>query len=261
MSAPAYAGAWPTEPGHGQAISSFAYSMADTTFNDAGDAGDATTFDKFEISTFLEYGLTSRLTLVAQPVVQSVRLGDSAGGEVSQTGFASSQLGLRWLAVRRGSSVLSLQAAAVIPGQGENVLDAPLGDGGLAGEARVLLGHGWGDAQRGAFVEGQAGYRFRGSDDPDETRFDATFGVRPSERWMIIGQSFSIWSATDDASAVRPYASHKLQLSAVRRINDRLSVQLGGYGSYAGRNVVDERAAFVAVWVSFDRHALRRRRP
>jgi len=238
--------------GHGQTISALSYSSADLAFDDGGEAVAPTIFDKVEVSDFLEYGLTPRFTLVAQPVVQSVRLGDGAGGEETQTGFASSQIGVRWLALQRGSSVLSLQAAAVIPGQGENVFNAPLGEGGLAGEARVLAGRSWGDAARGAFVEGQAAYRMRGGGDPDETRLDVTVGVRPSDHWLVIGQSFSIWSATDVAFPVRPYAIHKAQLSAVRQINDRVSVQLGAYGAYAGRNVVDERAAFMAVWVSFD---------
>lgn len=249
------AGAWPLDPGEGRAISSFTYDRAIRAFDDDGNADAPADFDKLETSVFLEYGLTPRFTLVAQPVVQTARIADTASGATrEETGFASSQIGLRWLAHQGERSVVSFQTAVVAPGAGENVINAPFGDGGLAGEARALAGRGWGDAARGGFVEAQTGWRWRTDGDADEARLDLTLGLRPSARWELIGQSFSIWSV--DAAPDEVFESHKAQLSAVRRLNDRFAVQFGGYASYAGRDVIDERAGFVALWMMFGKSSV-----
>ena len=247
----AQAGAWPMEAGRIQAISMITYDTADRSLNTDGDAVLDADFTKVEASSFLEWGLTPRLTLIAQPVVQNVEQRAPGGGLDHETGFASSQVGARWLLGRPAGGALSVQGALVAPGQAENLIDAPLGEGGLAAETRLLAGRGWGGEDRGIFIEGQIGYRWRGGGDPDEARFDATFGVRPSPDWMVIGQSFSIWSERPEDVARREFRSHKAQLSVVRRVNERFSLQFGGFGTYAGRNVVEERAAFASVWMRF----------
>ncbi|MGD2134429.1 MAG: hypothetical protein PVI23_16685, partial [Maricaulaceae bacterium] len=160
-----------------------------------------------------------------------------------QSGFASSQIGARWLLARGAPGVASVQGALVAPGRVENVLNQPLGEGGMAAEARLLLGRGW----NGGFAEAQAGYRWRGGGDIDELRFDATVGLRPSNDWMVMAQSFSIIAEDNDIG--RPNESHKAQLSVVRTLTERMSVQIGARGSYAGRNVVEERGAFVSLWL------------
>ena len=247
----AEAGAWPAEEGEGQAITSFTFDSAARALDDDGDASIDADFQKIETSSFIEWGMTERLTLVAQPVFQTVEQRDADGGLDTGTGFASSKIGARFLLGRPAGGALSAQGVVVSPGEAENVTDAPLGDGGVAVESRLLAGRGWGGERRGVFVEGQVGYRWRTDDDPNETRLDATLGVRATADWMLIGQSFSTWSDGDSLATQRAFRSHKAQFSVVRRVNDAWSVQLGGFGTYAGRNVVDERAAFASVWRRF----------
>jgi hypothetical protein len=257
---PAWSGAWPMEQGRIQAISSIYLDAADRGFDGDGDASLDADFEKIESSTFVEWGVTPRLTLFAQPVVQHVTLRAPDGRIDEATGFASSQVGARWLLGRPFGGVVSIQGAIVAPGATENVSNVALGEGGAASELRLLLGRGWGGERRGAFVDGQVGYRWRNDGFPSETRLDATFGVRASPEWMFLAQSFSSWRDGDDPAdfpgdiplMFRESETHKGQISVVRRLNDTLSFQVGGFGTYAGRNVVEERAGFAALWIRLD---------
>jgi hypothetical protein len=240
------------EEGRVQAITSVAVDGADQAFDQDGDAVLAADFEKIEGSTYLEWGVTPRLTLIAQPVVQRVSLRQSPDAPIEEaTGFASSQLGARVLLARPFGGVMSLQGAAVAPGAVENVINARLGDGGAAADLRLLAGRGWGGERRGVYVDSQVGYRWRFDDYPEEARFDATFGVRASPDWMLITQSFSVWREEEPNLLLPESRVHKAQVSVVRRLNETWSLQVGGYGAYAGRNVVEERAAFASLWMRF----------
>ena len=245
VGAEARAGAWPMPEGHVQSISSVSYDAAERVFGPAGlDDGAPLDFSKVEASVFVEWGVSDRLTLVFQPVAQSVTIETDDGGVESQSGAASSQIGARWLLAEGRPGVFSAQASLVAPGEVENVIDAPLGEGGLAAEARLLAGRGW----SGGFLEAQAGYRWRGGEYADELRLDASVGLRPTENWQVIAQSFSTIAA-EEIRPDREVESHKAQLSVVRNLTDVWAIQVGARGSYAGRNTVDERGVFVSMWL------------
>lgn len=239
------------EEGRVQTISSVAYDSAEQAFDDEGNAVLVADFEKFEVSDFIEWGVTQRLTLVAQPVVQTVTMREPGGEVETATGFASSQLGARFLLAEAFGGVMSVQGAVVAPGVVENVINARLGEGGAASDLKLLAGRGWGGEARGVYVDAQAGYRWRYDDYPGEARFDATVGVRASPRWMMVAQSFSMWREAEPQLLFPESRSHKAQVSLVHRLNDTWSFQVGGYGSYAGRNVVEERAVFTSLWMRF----------
>lgn len=238
-----------------QAISSIAVDAASRAFDADGETSLDADFEKIELSSFMEWGVTPRLTLLAQPVVQTVTMREPGGGPGAgleeATGFASSQVGARFLLARPLGGVMSVQGALVAPGAAENVINAKLGDGGAASEVRLLAGRGWGGQHRGVYVDGQAGYRWQFDEFPAEAHFDATFGVRASSSWMVIAQNFSVWRDAEPALVLPETSTHKAQLSVVRRLSDAWSFQVGAYGAYAGENVVEERAAFAALWFRF----------
>lgn len=242
----AFAGAWPVEPGHGQAIATLTVDVAGSAFDAEGSESLSADFLKTEIALFLEHGLTRAWTLVARPAYQTVAI-TRDGGREEGTGFAALELGARRLLWRRENTVASAQFLAVLPGETENVTDAPLGAGEGGAEARFLAGHSWGAAAAGGFVELQAGYRWRDGDDADEVRLDATAGWRMSPRWMTLAQTASAWSATSPPLS-RPYEHHRVQLSMVRRITARWSAQFGAFRTVAGRNVIAEEAGFFSLW-------------
>ncbi|MCG8443881.1 MAG: hypothetical protein MI723_18930 [Caulobacterales bacterium] len=249
-SLPAWAGAWPLEPGRGQAIISFLGDGGTARFDESGARVGGVDFRKLEASAYLEHGLTRRLTVVARPAYQQVRLRGGFGDFQEAEGVAATELGARVVALRGEGGVVSVQVGALIPGEGENLIDARLGDGAVGGEVRLLGGMSWGE-RRPVFVEAQIAARvFEGQDDP-EGRLDLSAGMRLRPNWLALAQTFSTWSDGQGAIARRDYVSHKAQLSVVRDLTDSLSVQSGAFRTVAGRNVIDERAGFVALWLSY----------
>lgn len=256
----ANAGAWPQEQGRALSIFTYTFDAADARLNNDGEEVDGFRFRKHELSAYVEYGLTRRISLVGKPVIQRISSEQPGLARETATGFGGSELGARLFLGRSGPFVASVQASALIPGVGENAPDAPLGEGGFGGEARLLLGADWGWRKRGGFAELQVAYRDRAESLSSEARVDATLGLRVSQDWLWLAQSFSFWStqAAPPSQDVQPvigaddgsqfFHSHRVQLSGVRRLNPSWSVQAGGFATVSGRNVIDERAGFVSLW-------------
>ena len=242
----AHAGAWPQKPGEVLLITTVLYDRADGGFDADGDRHGQGWFSKDETALYGEYGLSERFTLLGRIAWQRVARRD---GEIfdSAEGLAASEAGLRWTAWRTERAVLSLQAAALIPGDGENVSNQPLGDGGQAFDVRLLAGRSIGET---GFLEAQTGWRRRGAGFLDEARLDVAAGWRPG-RWSLIAQGFSVWSIEEARPGFPDFAQHKLQLSLGREMGEGVEVHLGGYLTPAGRNTIDERAAFLQVWRRF----------
>ncbi len=258
---PVLAGAWPQNKGDGLAIFTYSFDSASRRFDDDGDAAVDVTFTKQELSAYLEYGLTSRVTLVGRPVIQSVRSKGPATDDVTipptdeAAGLGGTEAGARFLLGRPFGGVVSFQGVALIPGDGENAVDEPLGEGGFGGEVRLLAGASWGWRGRGGFADAQVGARSRGDVAGIEGRVDVTVGVRPSPDWMWLGQSFTLIgeesAETTPGAGRQDVTSHKVRLSGVRRLNRSWAVQGGVTATVAGRNIIEERAAMVALWRRF----------
>jgi hypothetical protein len=221
---PAHAGAWPQQKGEALLITTLLYDRADGGFDASGDRHDQGWFRKDETALYAEYGLTERFTLVGRLAWQSLARRDGAIFD-SAEGLAASEAGLRWAAWRGERAVFSIRAAALIPGDGENVSNQPLGDGGEAWDARLLVGLSLGTT---GFLEAQAGWRRRGGPFLDEARLDLSAGWRPG-RWSLIAQAFSVWSAEAARPGFPEFAQHKLQLSLGREWREGVEIHLGGY--------------------------------
>lgn len=162
-------------------------------------------------------------------------------------GLAASEAGARLRVWQGGQAIASVQLSVILPGGGENVADRPLGDGGLGAEARLLAGY---SPRQAVFVEVQPAYRWRDDGFLDEARLDLTAGWRPRPDMLLMVQGFSTWSASDPIIGQRHFAQHKVQASAgfVTRFGE---LHIGGYFTPAGRNAIDERAVFAALWQRF----------
>lgn len=246
LAAPARAGAWPQKPGEGVLIVTTLADRADTAFGPDGATVDEGYFHKDETAAYVEYGLDGRHTLLARLAWQSVR---RLNGPVHDeaTGLAASEIGLRRTLWRDGGRIGSAQFTALIPGQGENVSNQPLGDGDPAWEIRALFGQGLGARQ---FADVQLAHRWRGERDLDELRLDLTWGWQPAERWRVLAQSFSVWSVEAARPGAPEFEQHKLQLSIGREFRGA-EYHAGIVLTPAGRNTIDERGIFLSVWRRF----------
>jgi len=246
LPAPAQAGAWPQKEGEFLLISTTLLDRADNSWDSERRRNSEGFFYKDETAVYAEYGLTDRYTLVGRVAWQNVRRRHGFNLDSAQ-GFSASEIGLRRRVWQGQSNIVSLQAIALIPGEGENVSNQALGDGSQAWEMRALWGRSVSDH---IFTDTQLAYRSRGDDDLDEARLDLTLGWRPRERWLLLMQGFSVWSVETAQPGAPEFDQHKLQLSIGRQWRGR-EYHIGGYITPSGRNSIEERALFVSVWQRF----------
>lgn len=246
LAAPAEAGAWPQRRGDGLLIVTSLVDRADHAYDGDRQSIDDGYFHKDETSAYVEYGLSGVDTLVARLAWQDVRRRRGPSYDEAQ-GLSASELGWRRVIWRSDRSVVSGQITALVPGQGENVSNQAFGSGEMAAEIRALAGRSFGDDM---FVESQLAWRWRDGEELDEIRLDLTAGWQFAERWQVMAQGFSVWSAERDHPGARSFDQHKLQLSVSRRIG-RQTYQLGASITPTGRNAIDQRAVFLAVWRRF----------
>lgn len=195
---------------------------------------------------YVEYGLDDRFTLIGRMAWQNVSR-RSGPDEDSASGLSASEFGARAQLWQDDARTLALQATALIPGQGENVSNRPLGSGGQAAEIRLLAGQSWG---RAVFVDSQIAYRWRDGIDLDEARLDLTLGWRPDAHWLVLAQTFSVVSVQPGRAGAPDFDQHKLQMSVGREWGG-VEYRLGGFITPSGRNSIEERAIFISTWRRF----------
>lgn len=147
-------------------------------------------------------------------------------------------------------AVLSVQTSILLPGKAENVNDFRFGGGSTDMETRLLAGRGFELGSWDGFAEAQLGFRKRGGGYPDETRLDLTLGLKPSDRFEIMAQTYMIRSH-NRGMRTRRYENTRLHLSALWWIKPDVGLQAGFYRTVQGKNVIQENAIMVSHWIRF----------
>jgi Ca2+-binding RTX toxin-like protein len=243
--AAASAGAWTMPEGTGQVIATATTSTADRVFG----LGATPRYDKTELQALIEYGFTDRFTGIFMPGLQHV--GISAPIEAQRTGLGYTELGGRYRVLQGDAWVLSGQATVRVPGTNATSNPAAIGYTGVETDIRALLGYSFMLGAMPAFIDLQLAQRFRAGAPPDELRVDATFGVRPAPRWLLLAQSFNVISEGRGSPPFASYDYYKLQLSAVYALTPALSLQAGGFTTFAGSNALQENGLILGAWYRF----------
>jgi protein XagA len=243
----AWGGAWLMPPGEGQAIVYTAFSDSTRAFDDQGHLIPVPAYTKFELGTYVEYGLTNWLTLVASPAYDVI---NSPYPGQSYTGPGESELAARVGLFRSDTTVVSVQAGLSSPGGsfadslGPFLVrrTASLDIRGMVGRNCLILG-------MDSFIDAEAGYRFYTAGQPDEWRIDLTVGVRPRPRLLVMLQSYT--SISNGSFQFGHQSWTKLQPSVVFDITKQWSVQIGGFVTVAGINAGRELGPLAALWFRF----------
>ncbi|UAL08788.1 hypothetical protein [Caulobacter segnis] len=231
------AGAWPLEPGRTQLIAKYERTTADQGYDlDAGLVDIDPRRDE-SLSVFVERGLTSRLTLQA-------KAGVTRGHDrwVRYSGRGPVEAGLRWAVLRGERSSLAVYLGAGEAGAGRNAGYAAPGEGSLDLEARVLLGRSAVWKGREVYADLQAA-RLKRQGLADETRVDATLGVRPAKTWLVLVQTYT---GQADRGPIRSRWL-KSEISVVRSFGD-WSVQGGWRDTVSGRETARDHGVVLALW-------------
>jgi hypothetical protein len=242
----AMAGAWTLDAGTGQVAVVGAGSSSDNLFDAARNIQPAPRYSKFELTGLIEYGATDWLTLMLLPQFQHVSIDSPI--DAQRIGAGYTEFGGRAKLYDWNAWVFSTQATLRVPGMAASANPAAIGYTDTQVDLRGLLGHSFAIGTWPTFVDMQMAQRFRTGGAPDEFRADFTFGVRPDPRWMFLAQSFNVVSEGAGTWGLPSYDYFKFQLSAVYQVTPAISLQLGGFTAYAGRNALQENGAVMGVW-------------
>jgi protein XagA len=244
----ASAGAWLQPQGEGLAIATTDFSDSTRYFDSHGKLIPIPEYQKFSLGTYIEYGLSNDLTLVAQPFFDSDRQATSPTPTRLTTG--GTDIGLRAGVGNFGGTIVSLQATAHVPFVTRSPLVDFDEDTVPSGDFRLLLGHAFTLDGFDCFADLEGSYRIEGDDEPGEWHIDATLGARPRRDLLLLIQSFATFAA--QATPVSPtYIWVKLQESAVYEISPRWSLQGGFFETLAGSNSGRELGPTAALWYHF----------
>lgn len=247
LAAPAHASAWPQPQGEGQVIVTGVHSHSDKGFDAAGNTVDINDYDKTEAYVLVEYGVTEDLTVLATPSFSHVTV--DRGDKSSGPGYT--ELGARYRLASSDDTVLSVQGSFRIPGKKRRDSIAQIGATDSEIDLRALAGVSFKLGGKDGFVDFQPGYRIRNGGPPNEFRYDATFGIRPAPKLLLLAQSFNVISDGDGSGIFKRYRYSNLYASAVYDVAPKWSLQAGVLGTVAGRNSLRERGFLVGLWRRF----------
>jgi hypothetical protein len=243
----AQAAAWTQPAGGGQVIVTGIHSHSDKGFDDRGRTIEIDDYDKDEAYALVEYGITDALTVLAIPSLSRVEV-DGAG---DKTGLGQSEIGARYRLAATGAAVFSLQGSLRIPGRKRRDRVAQIGATDTEVDLRALAGWNFKLGRHDGFADVQGAYRMRNGGPPNEFRLDATLGLRPAKRLLVMAQYFHVRS---DGAGTAGFGKHRysnLYLSGVYDLGARWSLQLGHIATLSGRNALRERGLAAAIWHRF----------
>jgi hypothetical protein len=240
----AQAGAWLEPPGRGELIVGGGFSDSLRSYDGRGRLAPVSSYRKFELTAYLEYGATESVTLIAEPTLLDFRA--KPPGQ-SYAGIGVLEAGGRVKLYEIEATIFSAQATLREATNTRSRIFLDTGRG-LQADARLLVGRSFTILGFPAFSSLEIGYRSPGGFG-HEIRADATLGIRATEKLLVLLQTFNI-SAVHTAP-LYPTRSNKLGLSLVYDVTQSISVQVGGIIGLPGVNTTTERGIVSAVWYRF----------
>lgn len=259
----ALASPWTQLTGHGQIIFSASYFQTSRQFDGFGHTvsfGSNGYFRQVQLNPYLEYGITSKTTVVVNTFIPLLGFRNDFGRAVS-AGWGDTEIGIRHRLTRLESPwVFSLQGTVLFPAYSEK-RDPPPGNHNIDLEARLLLGRSYqfSRVKRTVYWGVETAYRYRNGPPGDEVRLDATVGVDVCRRLALMQQFYGIKglrngapaSAITNPNAQSDFDLYKLQSSVVLRLNKRIRLQMGWIDTLAGRNTGRGQTALLGIWLDF----------
>ncbi len=184
----ALAGAWPQKRGEGYYKIGFRVTQADMFYDRSGNKMRVPTFTDFTTSFYGEYGITDRLTLLASAPfykrLTTEREIASSGNELTNSGFADSDVGFRVGLFGIGNSVVSAEILLGLPlGDDSHPNGLLTGDGEFNQLFRLGFGHSF--YPKPAYFSVDVGFNNRTQGYSDEFHYDAEVGYTFGAKWLF----------------------------------------------------------------------------
>jgi len=251
----AFAGAWTQAPGDGLAIITTSYYGTDRFFDNSGHSQPQPAYTKTTLSPYLEYGWRDGTTIGANLSLQYAR----QDGTFTQSnwGLSDSELFLRQRLWQLNGFVLSAEPMIKLPSPERASAMPKLGGHSFDAGFGLLAGYGFGAFGLNHFVDLDTHYRYRFGVPRDQINLAATAGISLTERFMLMPQMFLTYRASAPKVAIftespaDDYNLVQLQLSAVYKLNNGVSLQGGGFATIDGKNTGAGGGVLFSVWKTF----------
>ena len=256
-----YAWAWTQDAGHGQIILTASFFQTSRSFDDRGNPkrfADDASFRQLMLNPFLEYGMSTRNTLVVNANIPFLRYASSQG-IVRSAGLGDVEIGLkRRLNSPESKWALSCQVAVMFPAYPDSRVPAP-GNHQEDIEGRMMAGRGATLLMRHAFWAVEGAFRYRNGAPSDQARAEASVGADLNRRLTVMAQFFAIKSLrngtpltmTSNPNSQSDFDLYKYQPSVVYRLSHTTLVQFGANSTFCGRNAGRGLAPMFALWQRF----------
>lgn len=242
---PAAAGPWNRPQGQGLAIVDYTLDSGTDYFDGRGRLAPARSYSKSELAAYVEYGATDSLTLIARPSLDDIRIGAPDAGRYR--GLGEGTVGAQWQALAFGPAVLAVQGTFTLPGSISRSNPALVGNTSREGDLRVLAGANLPLPFR-PFLDLQASYRLRSGGAAAEGHADATVGFYPTDRLLVLLQSFTTVPVGPGDLRSR---STRVAATGVYALTQAWALQFGAFTTASGRDALHGRGFTAGVWHYF----------
>lgn len=243
--AQAWPGAFVQEQGHGQVIVTLSaeQGVMATDFIPAR-------WRKIELSTYIEYGLTQRITLILAPALDFLTQSGSHGHPGAHAlGGGPIVIGSRLRLFTWGEWIFSSEATIRLPAHTQK--QAPwLSPDGVGGrDTRLMAGRNFELMGYTGFFDAQIGMRTYNQRAPAEIHADVTLGVKFWPKITGMLQNFVIY--TLPTPLTQKQISNRIQPSLLWEFAPHWSLQGGVFVTIANKSTAREQGLVTAVWWRF----------
>jgi hypothetical protein len=247
LTQPVRASPWLAEAGGGQLITATIATYSSDGFESVPNPSG---LPRFTLCTHFEYGVARDATAIFDAEFQRFSPGDLNFG-TSGYRLDKAMTGIRLPLLRRQNTILSVEGMFGTDAVYDNTPRSIFASTRGAAEARLMLGQNLSFFGLNSFATLEVGGRWRAGPPADEATLDATFGIAPTKRSLLLLQSFSTVSVDAAEAPYRRYLLSKAQLSAAYRMYGGVWLQVGGYGTVAHAHTGAERGGLLSIWWKF----------
>lgn len=246
VGAPAEA-AWTNAQDEFFSINELKFVRSDGFYDDDGEKRSGDRVDSLELATWMTYGLTDSVTLLATGGYKFVENRDSGG---SSRGLTKVGGGARVRLWEGDGSVFSLQGLLELNNP-EGRKSTYLGDDAWSLETTALFGHSFDAFGIPSFVASEVGPKFYFGKPSDELVMRLNVGGRPTPDFLTYLSFENKFPISNAQSPYKKVREHKAQLTLVKDVTPWLGLSLSGYVTFAGRNTGQDVAIIPGVWLRF----------
>lgn len=209
----------------------------------------ASSYQKWEVAPYVEYGLSKNLTLINE-MAWTRDDTNYRGDHFTSEGMSRLKWGARLCLGEWQDTTFSLQPLVTLHGvsPGDNPSAPRSGD--VDGEMTLVMARSAPILGIEAFSVQEVGYTKSTSQAPDLVRADITLGLKPHRNTMLLVKSMNTSALrVNDSGGL--YQSTRLGLSLVQNVTQNMAIEAGYETVISGRETLREKTWRVGLWLQF----------